>query len=452
MKTLILGGGLAGLSCSYHLGHENCLILDRNPYLGGHATTHYRDNSFWDEGPHVLFTKYNAIQRLLSLSSECEISEFNAVVGNFYAGNWIPHPAQSHLHAIPEPLAGMCYRDFLANLSQESLPKEPKNYQEWLDQSLGFTFSRTFSHAYTRKYWTCEPIELSTDWIGARVSRPDLQTITDGYKGQPRANTHYINSIRYPTSGGFKSFFNGLMKGAHHVTDQITSVDLFDKTIFLASGRSYSYDSLISTMPLDAFIRLLRDVPEKVQKAASLLRCSSLLLVNILGKQSKYNPYHWIYVYDENKYSTRVTQSHLLSSNNTPKGTVGIQIEVYESPYRPFARSHSEIAEKVINEAVEMNIIDHPVLMHYHYVPYANVIFDNNRRAAQDIVLSYLCQFGLEREDNDLNPMTDWYSCKPFKQRPLLALAGRFGQWKYFWSDDCILRGMQIAGHDFHRL
>jgi hypothetical protein len=26
-----------------------------------------------------------------------------------------------------------------------------------------------------------------------------------------------------------------------------------------------------------------------------------------------------------------------------------------------------------------------------------------------------------------------------------LALAGRFGQWKYFWTDDCVLRGYALA-------
>ena len=26
-----------------------------------------------------------------------------------------------------------------------------------------------------------------------------------------------------------------------------------------------------------------------------------------------------------------------------------------------------------------------------------------------------------------------------------LALAGRFGQWKYYWTDDCVLRGKKLS-------
>ena len=198
MKYLILGGGLAGLSASYYLGHENCLIIEKNSYLGGHATTYKKDNAFWDEGPHVSFTKNLDVKNLLTRSSASDVHEFNSDVGNYFHGHWIPHPAQSNLASIPEPLAGNCYQDFLGLKEGDSLENKPTNYQEWLDQAFGHTFSRTFPHAYTRKYWTCDPAYLSVDWVGERVFRPDLDTIFKGYKGIPRKNTHYINSIRYP--------------------------------------------------------------------------------------------------------------------------------------------------------------------------------------------------------------------------------------------------------------
>ena len=84
---------------------------------------------------------------------------------------------------------------------------------------------------------------------------------------------------------------------------------------------------------------------------------------------------------------------------------------------------------------------------HFHYVPYANVIFDLERTKNQEIIFEWLAEFGMKRENDDLHPLTSWTNNSlgdnsDFKD---LILAGRFGQWKYFWSDDCILRGKQIG-------
>lgn len=273
MKTLILGGGLAELSCSYRLGHDNCLIIERNSYLGGHAATHQHDGAFWDEGPHVSFTIHSKVKELLTWSTGGEVLDYSTHVGNYFAGHWIPHPAQSNLHAIPEPLADRCYNDFLASSQKdEDQEQEPENYQQWLDQAFGKTFSRTFPHAYTRKYWTCEPSDLATDWLGSRVFKPDLETVTAGYEGKPKGNTHYINSIRYPANGGFHRFTKGLSRGARVVHDEIVSINLQTKTVYLAGGSSHSYLSLISTIPLDQMISLISDAPIEVAHAATSLR------------------------------------------------------------------------------------------------------------------------------------------------------------------------------------
>lgn len=445
MKTLILGGGLAGLSCSYHLGHDNCLIIEKSSYLGGHAVTHHRDGAFWDEGPHVSFTKDTGVSDLLTWSAGGDVLDYPTDVGNFYSGHWISHPAQSHLHEVPEPLAGQCYNDFVANLNNPNPPKNPENYQQWLDLAFGISFSRTFPHAYTRKYWTCDPSELATDWVGGRVFKPDLETIAAGYEGRPKKNTHYINSVRYPANGGFGTFTYGLSRGVNVIHDQVVSINLDTKGLVLASGRIFNFEHLISTIPLDQLIGLITSTPSEVKEAASLLRCSSLLLINILGVQDRPCPYHWLYVYDEELYSTRISQTHLLAPSNTPKGLAGLQVEVYASPYRPFAESHAAIAEKVVNEVIDMGLIKAAKTMHSHFVPYANIIFDHQRRKAQDTILTYLSNYGLAREPDDLEPVTNWQQAAAFHTPPELALAGRFGQWKYFWSDDCILRGRQLS-------
>lgn len=445
MRTLILGGGLAGLSCSYHLGHENCVVVERNSFLGGHAATHHRDGAFWDEGPHVSFTKNKYVHDLFTEGASCGLLEYPASVGNLYGASWIPHPAQSNLAAVPEPLARQCLDSFLLAVQQSSHSREASNYQEWLDHAFGLTFSRLFPAAYTRKYWTCDPVMLATDWVGSRVYRPDVETVVRGYEGVPKSGTHYITTFRYPMHGGFESFFDKIKAGVNAISGEVASINLGQRLVRLSSGDTYEYANLISSLPLDMFVALLEDVPASVRVSASMLRCTSLLLVNVLGLQEADNPYHWIYVYDENKYSTRITQTHKLSPGNTPIGVAGIQVEVYESAYRRFREGHDVIARKVVKEILATGLLTEVSSFHTQYIPYANVIFDHHRRQALEVVFAYLERFGLVREPGDLEPMTDWSICHRFKVLPTLALAGRFGQWKYYWTDDCILRGQQIG-------
>lgn len=84
-----------------------------------------------------------------------------------------------------------------------------------------------------------------------------------------------------------------------------------------------------------------------------------------------------------------------------------------------------------------LSIID----FHTKWVQWANVIFDFKRREALNSILNYLEKFGLERTEHDLLPMTDWNKVTPPSSSNSIFLAGRFAEWKYYWTDDCILRG-----------
>ena len=81
-------------------------------------------------------TKHSEVRDLLNWSAGGDVLDYSTNVGNYFAGHCIPDPAQSHLHAVPEPLAGRCYSDF----NYRDQDKEPENYQQWLDKAFGTTF------------------------------------------------------------------------------------------------------------------------------------------------------------------------------------------------------------------------------------------------------------------------------------------------------------------------
>ena len=113
--------------------------------------------------------------------------------------------------------------------------------------------------------------------------------------------------------------------------------------------------------------------------------------------------------------------------------------------------STDKIAADVIEELVEMGLVkskDSVDSYHHRWVEWANVVFDKPRKEAQEVVLTWLEKHGLMREVDDLHPMTDWEkrleATVPSPDQTIF-LAGRFAQWKYFWTDDCVLRGLQVA-------
>jgi hypothetical protein len=210
----VLGGGISGLATSYFVGHDKCVILEADPHYGGHVYSEEAGGCIWDDGPHVSYTKNESIKQLFSELVEGEFEEVQAEVVNFYRGLWVDHPAQSNLYQVPEPLRTRCLKSFLDSRAQlvNGLPA-PVNYKEWIDQAFGPVFADTFPAAYTRKYWTREPADLGTDWIGKRVYYPKVEDVTAGAKAALGRSTYWVNFWRYPSKGGFFTYTHS--HGAH---------------------------------------------------------------------------------------------------------------------------------------------------------------------------------------------------------------------------------------------
>lgn len=443
----ILGAGVTGLSAAWHHKPQRSVIYEASDHAFGHAMSRASNGFIWDEGPHISFTQDAYARALLSETSEGELLECDAVVGSYYGGLWLPHPVQTNLWALPQPLRDLCLDGFINAASQTEIETSPAaNYRIWLERSLGEAITNTFSAPYTKKYWCCGPESLSTDWIGERILKPDLESVERGYASPPEVSSHYITRFRYPQEHGFAQFFVGLQASSDiHLNYEVAGVDLKAKQILFKNGRLISYDRLFSTIPLPDFVQLVKDAPSRVREAAMALACTSVLLVNVAVGHEPRVPYHWFYVYDEDMKSTRISQIGLLSPNNVPRGSSGLQVEVYSRSFESLRQERDVIAEQVLNELRVMGLVDAVLHFHTQVVRYANVVFDHDRRAALEIIFEWLESHGLEREADDLAPMTDWSSAAPLRPAPI-SLGGRFGQWKYFWTDDCLLRGRQVSG------
>lgn len=452
VENLVLGGGISGVSASYHIGHDKCTVLEQGDYSLGILESRKINGYTWDQGPHVSFTKHDYVKQLFAGNVNGEYEEHAVSPVNYYKGLWLDHPVQSNLYQLPDDLKDRCVASFLDERNKER-DEEPLlgNYQEWSNYSLGGEITSEFIAAYTRKYWTVEPNELTTDWIGPRVHVPKIDDLLAGAIGKRTGKNHYISTIRYPKSGGYQSFVEPLVKSSNILLNhRVVSIDLQNKLVECSNGTSFKYKKLISTIPLPIFVSLICNLDEAATEAAQKLRCSELLLVNVEVPHKVSRKEHWLYVYDQDMLTSRVTLMDNLASSNAPEGRSAVQAEVYSSIDKPLEYDDATTGRIVVDELFRIGVINEDfnvdgIKFHTRSLKYANIIFDHNRRAALDCIFTCLEAYGLLRKEGDLDALTDWNKLAEYK-RGDLCLLGRFGEWKYYWSDDCVMAGKALTG------
>ena len=420
----VLGAGISGLAVSHHLRHKDTVIFEKQPYYGGHVHSESVEGFMWDDGPHISFTSNKYVQDFLAEMVDGAYEVVASRASNYFHGSWIAHPAQVNLYQVPEPLRSACLKSFLAS---RDVNGTPKNYREWIHMAFGEIFAEIFPAAYTRKYWTVDPVDLATEWVGNRVMKPSIEEVVNGAKNSIGIQTvHYAvnRESRYPTHGGFMAYTHKMARGSIIRHNCVLERATFgSRRLRFSDGSEVSYGRLVSTIPLKLLIQLSTDAPPAVRDAAEMLTCTNFLRVDVAVNHPARRPETWMYVYDEDKLSVRVSHMEHFSPNNAPSGCSAIQVEVYGSEYRPVPTDLERVKATVVAELVEMGLVDHSNAVRYvnvTFVPQGNPIFDHNRAAAMQTITEFLDHHGV-------------------------LLVGRYAEHKYLMTDACIISARRAA-------
>jgi protoporphyrinogen oxidase len=399
-------------------------MYEQRSYHGGHTASHSFEGGWtFDEGPHISFTKDERIQRLFEESVEGRYETVGTSVNNYWRGYWIKHPAQVNLYGLPTDLVASIITDFVD--AQHSGDPKIENYAHWLIASFGRTFAETFPMAYTVKYHTTTAENMTTDWIGPRLYRPELVEVLRGALARNPEEVHYVSGFRYPTGGGFVSFLRRFLGEAElRLNHHCVGLDPVARLLSFDNGVEASYDRVVSSIPLPELIPMVAGAPSDVVEAAGRLACSEAVIVNLGIDRPDLTDAHWTYFYDHDFFLTRLSTPHLQSPNNVPEGCGSLQAECYFSPkYRPLDRTPEECIQPVIDDMRRCGILrqeDSILFANALHVPYANVIFDLDRTEALATVHGYLEEVGIE-------------------------YCGRYGEWAYIWTDESFRSGEDAA-------
>lgn len=416
----ILGGGISGISAGYHLtlnGIENA-VFEKRPTWGGLCDNFTIGDGFrFDYFIHLSFSKDEYVQALFAESAK--FLTHKPISTNYYKGYWLKHPAQNNL----APLSSEEKTKIILDFVNRPIIDIPINYKEWLVVQFGEYFTQHFPGTYTRKYWTLSAEKMTTDWLGNRFSLPPLEKLLQGTFEEQEENFYYANEMRYPKSGGYKSFLKGMASETNiHTNKNAVLIDINTKRIDFTDNSFIHYENLISSLPLPELVKRIKDVPKYILEASEKLLCTSGQLVSLGFNRPDIPKDIWFYIYDEDILPSRAYSPSIKSPDNVPEGKSSLQFETFFSRYSPQKLSGGSLIEHVAEKGEKMKLwmANDIEVSDYREVKYANVVFDFERKKNVAIIHEYLNNEGI-------------------------LFSGRFGEWDYLWSDQSLISGKKIV-------
>ncbi|MDB5743182.1 MAG: glycosyl transferase group 1 [Polaromonas sp.] len=458
-STVVIGAGPTGLAAAYHLG-EGSLLIEKGSTVGGWCRS-IVDNGFtFDYAGHIMFSNDAYVLELYKTLLGDNVHWQNREAWIYSKEVYTRYPFQGALYGLPpevlkECLIGAIEARFgpvkkelpgtpisapststatIAAAAGKSpvaaLPAKaaaaPKNFEEFIYKVWGAGVAKHFAIPYNKKLWAVPLDQMETSWLGGRVPMPDLEEMIDGAL-RPVTKPMGPNArFGYPLRGGFQALMDGflpLLEGDVEMQADVAAVSPSRRTVTLKDGRTYRYDTLISSLPLPRLVEAMGDeAPAEVQAAAKGLRHVSVACVNLgIGREALTDK-HWIYYPEETVFHRIFVQGNASPHCNAPGG-FGLTCEITYSEYKPLPCDGQELIDRCISDCIKVGMFtaeDAVLAANKIDMPYAYVVYDHDRAAHVETIRSWVAKSNI-------------------------ILAGRYSEWEYYNSDHAFVAGKKAA-------
>ncbi|MBI4055069.1 MAG: FAD-dependent oxidoreductase [Elusimicrobia bacterium] len=437
VDVLVLGAGLAGLSCAYHLQKETSkkirvLVAEKKSSVGGLAGSVRQEGFTFDYTGHLLHLHTPYGKRLI-----LDLLKGNTL--QHQRRSWIysqktltRYPFQANTFGLPTATVRECVTGFLRSLRRAELQKSDKNpsFQDWALATFGEGICRHFMFPYNRKLWRAPLSEMTPEWVAPFVPRSQLEEVLYGALAPQKKFFGYNATFRYPKKGGTQALAGALAERISHIVTNApaTHVDLKRKRVEIEGVGEVAYEILVTTLPLPHFLDLAGALPEGLRLARRGLRYAGVLCLNLGVNRPRISQAHWIYFPEKSFPFYRVGFYSNFSPHAAPPGTSSLYIEFarpgFTDPLTPFGsfplREMEKTAWQNLSRCGLLKGRDRPVVSRWLPIPCAYVIYDRHRRQA----LPFIQKFLLKNHVHSI---------------------GRYGAWKYSFMEEAILDGKKTA-------
>lgn len=340
--VVIIGAGPAGLSAADEALRQgfNVIILEKNSYSGGKASSKRYGDFIVDYGPHVFHPATNSIKKIVKKHSRGEEFEPDIHQALFIEDLPMSYPFKiSEALRCLRPLTSLSILSHYIYAKAKAILIKPsqKNFKELGLASFGKKLYELCYGNYTEKVWGCSASEISVEFAYKKLpSLSFLKLLRQSIFGSSKKNTSYLDSgFLYHKLGigeVFKSYAKDIEKnGAKIIYNSIIErIDISSKntvnTIYLKDTKIH-IDFLVSTIPLDDLIALLAPHSSQFLHYSGKMQYRNLILVHAVLNQSKFSKFHWSYLVNSKYYFNRISEQKNLSNSCAPTEKTLVTLE-----------------------------------------------------------------------------------------------------------------------------
>jgi protoporphyrinogen oxidase len=437
-RIVIIGAGPTGLGAGYRLqelGHDDWVILEAGDRVGGLATSFTDDDGFtWDIGGHVMFSHYPYYDRLVERLMGDEYSTMSREAWVWMENRFIPYPFQNNIRDLEPQTAFDCLAGAI-RAQREAGSVTPANFREWVYATMGAGIAEHFMIPYNFKVWATPAELMNFVWIGERVSIVDPETLLRNVLfGRPEKTWGPNSTFKYPLRGGTGFLYEGMRR---YVEDHlelncpVVSVDPAAKRVTTGDGRTFGYDVLLSTMPLNHLVARTEGVPDAVTAAAGQLGWSGSHIVGIGVDRPVDSDKCWIYFPESDVPFYRVTYLSNYSPYLTARpGQFSLLTETSHS------RHKDEDPDTIVGRVVK-GLISTGLLRE-----------DDRER----IVARWRCSPAMTYPVPTIGRDAALGTIQPWLRGQGIFSRGRFGAWLYEIGnmDHSTMQGVEFVNHVLH--
>lgn len=410
--TIIIGGGVTGLSVASFLGKDHdYLVLEGSSELGGYCKTKIQNGFVWDYSGHFFHFRDQSIKDYMFENIDCEVVEVEKITDIDYKRNIVDFPFQWNIHQLPKAEFIECLYD-MYNANKDV---DKTSFKSFVRTSLGSATSDKFLIPYNEKLYATDLDNLDGDAMGRFFPKSiDFGQLLENIR-KPDNTDSYNSSFVYPVKGSYE-FIKSLLKRVDNdkiqLNAKVVSIDTQSKIVTLSSGETIEFNNLVSTTSFKNILNM-----QGTTNGVENLSSNKVAVFNLGFDGPTDIKTHWRYFPGDEVFYRVGFYNNILGQDR-----MSLYVEIGAKTDQVL--DENELLERVKSDLFKVGIIQDQTLTDHQFIvmdpAYVHITKESNE------MYSKWC------EDNNSNGI---YSI------------GRYGSWTYCSIEDNIIQGQEVANN-----